>query len=77
MYKRLKEALEKSLSQDANLTRVVRKRSIPLEEIDVTILPDSFEFDGSRVVNGVFCKTVGEYKAELDKNNTDMGGWSG
>ncbi len=58
------------------LGNVFRARKIPADQLSDTALPDDFEFDGWQVVNGKFCKTVDEYKAALDKNNTDMNGWN-
>ena len=55
----------------------VLNRRIPLSQVSDEVLPDDFEFDGWKVVSGgKFCKTAGEYKAALDKADTDMGGWS-
>lgn len=59
----------------AALKRVIEARGIALSEISDTMLPDDFVFDGWKVVADKFCKTVGEYKAALDKNDHTMGGW--
>jgi hypothetical protein len=45
----------------------VEKHNIPLDQISDTMLPDEFEFEGWKVVDGQFCKTVGEYKKALEK----------
>jgi len=57
------------------LKRTVINRDIPLDQIDDAILPDDFEFDGWKVVDGQFCKTVGEYKAALAEN-AKKNGWN-
>jgi hypothetical protein len=53
------------------------KHNIPVGQVSDTVLPDDFVFDGWKVVDGKFCKTAGEYKAAVAKNDTDMGGWHG
>lgn len=55
------------------LKKVIETRGIPVSQVSDTVLPDDFKFDGWKVVGGVFCKTVGEYKAALSKNATDLG----
>lgn len=38
---------------------------------------DKTPLGGDKYVNGKCCRTVGEYKAALKANDTDLGGWSG
>lgn len=54
-------------SEGQALRKSVQARDIPIDQISDTMLPDDFKFDGWKVVNGVFCKTVEEYKIELAK----------
>jgi hypothetical protein len=79
MYKRLREALNKHLNSKSGkfLKETVQKNNIPYEKITVTCLPDSFEFEGSRIVDGKFCNTVGEYKEAIAKSDSTLGGWHG
>jgi hypothetical protein len=47
-------------------------------EYSITQLPlecDNALLNGDRYVNGVCCRTVGEYKDAI-RNNGDAGGWS-
>lgn len=58
--------------EGAALKKSVIARGIPINQISDTMLPDDFKFDGWKVVDGQFCKTVGEYKKALAKYD-DMG----
>lgn len=57
------------------LAASVQKHGIPLDQVSDEVLPDDFEFDGWRLVGSVFCKTAGEYKAELAKRETSWDYW--
>ncbi len=76
--KRLRAALNKAISKDPHLKQVVGRRGMSEENVDRTILEDNYEFEGSMVVDGKFCKTAGEYKEALSKvKTTTWGGTSG
>jgi hypothetical protein len=49
------------------LKETMAKHDIPVNQVSDTMLPDDYEFEGWKVVKGVYCRTVGEYKRELAK----------
>lgn len=62
------QALKEYLSNNPKVKKSLRGES--LESVSPSTLPAQYndvEFEGSRVVGGSHCKTVGEYKAACDK----------
>lgn len=66
-------------SKGQALKQVVIKHNVPLSQVSDEVLPDNFEFDGWKVVEGgIFCKTAGEYKTALAKeHDTKLENWEG
>lgn len=65
-------------SPEGRTTReTMNRHDVPISQLSDTVLPDDFVFDGWKVVEGKYCKTVAEYKAALVKSDNSLGGWSG
>ncbi len=51
--------------EGAFLKEAMERHDVSIDQISDTMLPDDFVFDGEKVVGGMSCKTVKEYKEAL------------